>query len=198
MKSLIQTFLAGVVGALTVSVLLGAAGALELTDAGIRFPDGTVQTTAAVSDSRRAFYLTPSTFRGYPYDTPGPRDACTQGFHMASLWEIQDVSTLRYATDSEGGFDVLRKGDSGQGPPSDAYGWIRTGYASDRLTAVEGKPNCEAWMMSHGEPGFGTTAALQARWDAATGTGDPAAMIAPWDSAPGFCVGLTHVWCVED
>ena len=46
MKNLVQTFLAGVAGALTVGMLIAAAGPLALHDDGIQFPDGSVQTTA--------------------------------------------------------------------------------------------------------------------------------------------------------
>lgn len=46
MKALTQTFLAGVAGALTVGVLIAAAGPLTLRNDGIQFPDGSLQTSA--------------------------------------------------------------------------------------------------------------------------------------------------------
>ena len=49
MRSWVQTFLAGVVGALTVGVLIAATDPLALRNDGIQFPDGSVQTTAAAS-----------------------------------------------------------------------------------------------------------------------------------------------------
>ena len=52
---------------------------------GIRFPDGSLQTTAASPDSRRAFYLTSSTHQGN-----APLNACAPGFHFASMWEIHE------------------------------------------------------------------------------------------------------------
>ena len=64
----------------------------------------------------RKFYLTQNTFTGSQALT-----ACADRYHMASLWEIFEVSTLRY--DSENG---LTLDDSGSGPPV-AAGWARTG-----------------------------------------------------------------------
>jgi len=182
-KDLIQIFLAGVAGALTVSVLMGA---VTLNDDGIQFPDGTFQTTAAATDVRKAFYLTLAKFNGYPSATVGPREACAQGFHMASLWEIYDVSNLRYATDAEAGGDVLRRGDSGQGPPSATSGWIRTGNVSDD-TSIGGEGNCNAWETD----GWGTIVRLQGTWH----QNSP---IERWEALFSSCSFLQSVWCFED
>jgi len=66
--------------------------------------------------------------------------ACVLGFHMASLWEIFNVSVLEYDTSLGATMD-----DSGSGPPADVLGWIRTGFNSNggdplraRLTAACG------------------------------------------------------------
>jgi hypothetical protein len=179
-----QTFLAGVAGALTVTVLMGATAGLGLRDDGIVFPDGSVQTTAAAADPRRAFYLTNT-----PSDGSQALGACAPGFHMASLWEIHDVSTLRYATDEEGGTDVRRTGDSGFGPPAAGdFGWVRTGHI-ENTAATEGLGNCSAWSTTDGS---GTIAGLGSPW------GNPSAVLAPWDSVVLLCSLPALVWCVED
>ena len=68
----------------------------------------------------REFYLTKTSFDGAHALT-----ACASGFHMASLWEIFNVSVLEY--DTSLGFTSA---DSGFGPPTVQNGWIRTGYIS--------------------------------------------------------------------
>lgn len=65
----------------------------------------------------RRFYVTQDAFRG-----EHALNACTAGFHMASLWEIFDVTTLKY--DTQLGRTLP---DSGEGPPAGQRGWIRTG-----------------------------------------------------------------------
>src|SRR4029453_19290226 len=82
----------------------------------------------------RRFYLTlDNSFNG-----AHALQACTTGFHMASVWEISVTSSLRYDT-------TLGKtrADSGEGPPSDTYGWVRTGYDSNQQS-VAGGGNCNA------------------------------------------------------
>jgi hypothetical protein len=210
MRSFVQTFIAGVAGALTVVVLIGATGSrvnqvvpvnstgLSFSDAGITFPDGTLQTTAATvapADSRRGFYLTDST-----HDGAQALDACAPGFHMASIYEIFDPSNLRYATDAEatkdGVVDIERNEDSGVGPPSSRVGWVRTGNVSSG-TASEGSGNCKAWT-SLSEVDRGTAIALEPLWAAPTGTGTPSQIVTPWDSALNNCNSPGRVWCVED
>ncbi|MDX1501482.1 MAG: hypothetical protein R3325_03895 [Thermoanaerobaculia bacterium] len=165
---------------------------LSLGDTGIVFPDGTVQTTAAKSDSRRAFYLTSSGHSGSL-----ALGACAPGFHMASLWEIFDVSTLRYATDSEGAGDVFRADDSGQGPPTDRIGFVRTGGGSFDVFQAKGLSNCAAWTSSS-PMHVGTGVELEPRWDSPTGAGEPSVVIAPWDAGVLQCSQDWQVWCVAD
>ena len=91
------------------------------------------------TDTRRVFYLTQGIFTGGQALT-----ACTTGFHMASIWEIDDTTVLRY--DSTLG---RTNGDSGPGgPPAitagnggnfTALGWIRTGT---------GDSTCQNWTSS--------------------------------------------------
>jgi hypothetical protein len=81
------------------------------------------------ADTRRVFYLTKGAFTGDQTLT-----ACTTGFHMASIWEINQTAVLRY-DNTLGRTD----GDSVYGgPPSldpngtdaTAIGWVRTGNQS--------------------------------------------------------------------
>lgn len=164
---------------------------LALSDTGITFPDGTVQTTAASADPRRAFYMTISQHNGAQ-----ALAACAPGFHMASIWEILDPSNLRYATDAEGADDVFRYPDSGVGPPSLSAGWVRTGFASS-ASATEGLGNCSAWTSSAGSDG-GTNVRLEPDWASPTGTGDPSQIVTPWNSFIASCDDFDNVWCVQD
>jgi hypothetical protein len=68
----------------------------------------------------RTFYVTQTTHRGNQTLT-----ACSSGYHMASLWEIFDMSNLRYDTQLG-----MTAEDSGFGPPTQTLGWIRTGVGS--------------------------------------------------------------------
>lgn len=179
-------------------VPLATDGGIALSDTGIAFPDGTVQTTAAGGDPRRAFYLTNSEYYGYMADgfNGDGSGVCATGFHFASLWELLGVSNLRYATDEEGGDDVFRHPDSGRGPPSAVSGWIRTGYVAQALS-VEGANNCENWTSTNIDH-RGTIVRLGFAWGAATGDGDPSVVIAPWDSSFDSCLANRSVWCVEN
>lgn len=135
-KHFVSMTAAGALEGLLVLVLLGVANPLALHQEGILFPDGTIQTTAARSDNRRAFYLTDST-----WDGGSALSACAEGFHMASLFEILDVSNLRYAREIG---DSVETDDAGTGPPSNAFGWVRTGENSGSAGAA-GQGNCNLW-----------------------------------------------------
>jgi hypothetical protein len=188
------------IGAVTNQIAPMASGSgVAVDDTGIIFPDGSVQMTAAPRDPRRAFYLTISTYNGDQVDgTDGNGGGvCAPGFHFASLYEILDVSTLRYATDTEGGGDVYRTGDSGQGPPSLLPGWIRTGHSPTTAQLVEGQTNCLAWTDSDFDT-YGSKAYLNNNWAAATGSGNPSGIIMPWDSQTQSCLLPSEVWCVEN
>ncbi len=65
-------------------------------------------TSAFLSFGARQFYLTRNRFQGDEALT-----ACAPGYHMASLWEIHDVTYLRYNTALGS-----TQADSGLGPPS--------------------------------------------------------------------------------
>lgn len=187
------------VGAVTNKLAPAVPAGVALSDTGITFPDGTVQTTAAGPvDPRRAFYATATKYQGGDADGSDGDGAgvCAPGFHFASLWEIFDVSTLRYATDAEGGGGVWRTDDSGHGPPVGAVGWARTGFYSHTALA-EGRANCAVWSSSDSGD-YGTAYELEEEADSVTGTGNPSDMIAPWDAAFNLCSTTRHVWCVED
>ena len=132
----------------------------------------------------RQFYLTTNSFDGSHAET-----ACASGFHMASLWEIFDTSTLVYNT-------TLGKtqADSGSGPPSGVIGWIRTGSVANDADVMNhaGIANCNGYTENDGTK-VGTVANLQAFWGAPPGS----PTIAPWDSDTLTCNDLKPVWCVQ-
>jgi hypothetical protein len=135
----------------------------------------------AQSGSGSRFYLT-----GTEYPANEALTACASGYHMASLWEILDVSNLVYGHPA-----AHVRADSGQGPPSDAYGWVRTGYiASTSDTAGTG--NCSNWT-STSNADRGTSIGLSRYW--VTAPGD----IGPWDATFAACDSVEQrVWCVGD
>lgn len=174
-----------------------AAGQLELRNDGVRFPDGSVQTTAAPRDPRRAFYLTPTTRLGN-----AAAGACAAGFHFASMWEVLGVPGLRY--DSARGFV---QADSGQGPPSGVFGWMRTGgpAAGDQAQFAAkgdgGTTNCDAWT-SGAATRNGTIAFLAFCWQEEADCFAPTAwenvLGSGWFAAEQGCATPAQVWCVED
>ena len=112
--------------------------------------------------------------------------ACETGYHMASLWEIIDPSSLQY-----NGTLGSMPGDAGSGPPSSYYGWVRTGYASASST-TPGQGNCLAWNTNESIYS-GTRVRLPVNWVVA---GEQSA---PWDADAQACNDTsTYVWCVED
>jgi hypothetical protein len=137
------------------------------------------------SDGRRRFYLTTTTHQG-----GAAPSACASGFHMASLWEIHDVSGLRYDT-SRG----ATKADSGAGPPNDSGiqsfdpgGWIRTGAVSSS-TSTPGLGNCSAYSSNSGT---GTFAYLVDNWTLA------GEVQSPWGAGVRPCNEPQQVWCIQD
>jgi hypothetical protein len=123
----------------------------------------------------RRFYLTPGQVTGAQ-----ARAACGAGFHMASFWELQDLSTLEYAPSPVGYSGV----DTGSGPPNNP-GWVRTGAASAN------PPNsCNAWTSTSGA---GKSAAL-----VEPSSVDPANNNSPWVVFTSNCSSPSPVWCVED
>ena len=134
-------------------------------------------TSAFLSFGARQFYLTRSLFQGDEALT-----ACAPGYHMASLWEIHDVTYLRYNTALGS-----TQADSGLGPPS-AGGWVRTGFV-DGGAATR---NCRAWTSSSDDHDGSIGQIGNAEWNV------PAVVITPWVSGLLDCSEEAPVWCVQD
>ena len=140
--------------------------------------------------AQRTFYLTRTQHNGSQ-----ALNACAQGYHMASLWEIFDTSNLRYNIAL--GFT---QSDSGFGPPSgfalenpiNAAGWIRTGGPLFN-GGVPGPANCSVWTEDSGGD-LGTVVFLENNW----GQQSPTTVISPWVAATRGCSSAVRVWCVQD
>ena len=128
-----------------------------------------------------SYYLTPNV-----HDGAHALTACTNGYHMASIWEILDPSNLVY--DTSLGFV---QADSGQGPPTYqwAHGWIRTGYYTDYVTATAGLANCNSWT-SDSPNHYGTFVDIHSDWSVARDVG-------VWNAFSGQCSVTRPVWCVR-
>ena len=111
--------------------------------------------------------------------------ACATNYHMASLWEIMDTSHLIY---DELIGEVTY--DSGEGPPSEIVGWVRTGTAGEEDTFVAGKDNCQLWASDHWEH-YGSLASLNSYWNVDTA-------IPGWSTSVSRCDLSYRVWCVQD
>ena len=117
------------------------------------------------------------------YDGIEATGACASGYHMASLWEIVDVSNLVYDT-SRG----LTWDDTGEGPPVAYSGWIRTGHGSS-VSGAPGEVNCQTWT-SDSQDDYGTDAWLPSDWTTGTDIG-------PWKVGKIQCSFSARVWCVQ-
>jgi hypothetical protein len=114
---------------------------------------------------------------------------------MASMWEILDVTNLRYVTTL--GFT---RDDSGFGPPAlnqvdlvvTGIGWVRTGSVS--FSGGSGQivtPNCFAYTDDT-DSTSGVTIGLTPFW------GDEPSAIGPWVVIVRTCDKTHNVWCVQD
>jgi hypothetical protein len=137
---------------------------------------------SAQSGSGSSFYVTSAN-----HPTDQALTACASGYHMASLWEILDVSNMVYAYNHP---DAHVQNDSGQGPPSGWYGWVRTGWNAS-TSATAGTGNCEAWTSRSSDD---STVAIQLATAWETAPGD----IGPWDATSLTCDHVGPVWCIED
>jgi hypothetical protein len=162
------------------------------------FPAKTVLAQQPTTFTGRGFYLT--TDRTYSGATAG--QACAAGHHMASLWEIHDVSALSY----EANLGFTYPGNDFQigGPPSisnnvDGYGWIRGGGSSNPTT------NCNGWTSnSNAVKGMVLGLANPLVWNT-TSPSLPGNYIAPWAAYPAYssnaglgCASTMRVWCVRN
>ncbi len=141
-----------------------------------------LRAVAVARPSLRGYYQTSATFAGNAALT-----ACAAGYHMATLAEIFDTTSLRYAEEVPG---AVQGADSGDGPPYSITGWIRTGVGSANNNQV-GAGNCSLWTSSN-NANFGTTVGLNPDWEGAVSN------ISPWDGIATTCNLLRRVWCVED
>jgi hypothetical protein len=144
--------------------------------------------------ARQRFYLTTESVQGNK-----AIDACARGYHMASRFELAELSTLHY--DPHLG---VTADDSGSGPPShaagygsqDPTGWVRTGGASRFADTTDRKgsafTNCAAWS-TNSSGAFGTIAFLNDRFTAEDGSPVPL-----WNGGSERCDVSHHVWCIED
>jgi hypothetical protein len=136
----------------------------------------------------RQYYLTKSLFTGNQV-----ANACTPGYHFASIWEIADPSGLKYNT-SLG----LTSPDSGSGPPVainlfgiyHVVGWVHTGY-NVSSSEPPGHANCNGWLSNY-QFYWGTVAGLPSDWTG--GEQD----IGVWNVGVVTCDFHLSVWCVQD
>jgi hypothetical protein len=141
-------------------------------------------TDAPAKDKKLKFLLTQSSVPGDQALT-----ACPIGFHMASLWEIFNLSNFQYDPGQGHTAD-----DSGSGPPAGSPndGWIRVGGNAEGGGVGAGVNNCNAWT-SKDNGDSGTTVLLQTPW-----FGIPSSPISPWVALNSSCDAARRVWCVED
>jgi len=124
----------------------------------------------------RRFYMTKGTFTGGQALT-----ACAAGYHMASRWELLDVSGLEYDT-----LLGRTEDDSGRGPTWRGA-WARTGVVSETLDGFA-FPNCAVWTSSS-QSHLGMTVYLN------VGTVNSHPELGVEVSS---CNQESHVWCMED
>ncbi|HTO53307.1 MAG TPA: hypothetical protein VMR50_07970 [Myxococcota bacterium] len=147
--------------------------------------------SGVVGHRNRRFYVTRSPVAGADATTH-----CDAGFHMASLWEIQEPSLFTY--DRERG--ILGSGssewDNGQGPPV-GVGWIRTGYPPSTTSGnIAGLQNCSSWTSSSSTVS-GSVAELNPIW-LNPGSPTQTGYAWPWTFGTTACSNPEQVWCVED
>lgn len=135
-----------------------------------------------LANEKRHFYVTTGNY--FPTAAPA---TCAAGYHMASLWEIFDTSTLTYARDVPG---AKTNADQGSGPVSGHWGWVRTG-GSASVVNIAGRANCNLWT-SRSAAEYGTIVQLSDFWTAS------AVAISPWQAKLWTCYDYAAVWCVSD
>ena len=170
---------------LTVGILLAAfTGYLVMSQRPVTASDQ--QNSLASSIGMRQFYLTKNIYKGAEATGTDGNGAgvCAVGYHFASMWELLDPSSLIYNT-----FLGRTYADSGQGPPSGQWGWVRTGYDSSSTDTV-GTGNCDSWTST-----AGIRAAPQAKLDYSW---DTPGTFPGWDIENTYCDLNKFVWCVED
>ena len=160
--------------------------ALILTIVGASYTIANVVVIPLEGDTAKArmYYLTDNTKTANAAKT-----ACDTGYHMASMFELLDVSNLRY--DHLRGY-VPSNSDQGEGPPAGAEGWIRTGVSAS-ISSVPGQGNCAAWTGTDGGY-YGTYAYLESSWNSTPTTTETN----PWGAKTITCDAIRRVWCIQN
>lgn len=112
--------------------------------------------------------------------------ACSAGYFAASFHQIHDVSALIY---DFGHPNAYTKADSGKGPPSGWWGWVRTGYDSSTSDQA-GSANCANWTSASASH-FGTAVQLSVNW------GAPAKSSGGFNAQTFTCNAIGPVWCAR-
>lgn len=165
-------------GLLSLLVLLGTLTLGQSAQA----KEGVLQSITFPKSPGRHFYISNSNVKGNQAVA-----ACAEGYHMASLWEIQQVSGLTYAKDHP---DAKVRTDNGSGPTAGWWGWVRTGNDAS-VDNIAGKANCSNWTSTTSGQ-YGTLVRLS---DNRT---QPAKVISPWEAQTWACSGVAPVWCAGD
>ena len=172
---------------LLAALLVGVVGSVAWAREGASPGEGGRYAPLAQGVSGRQYYLTSAS----TYDGDDALTACAAGYHMASLWELLDVSNLTY--NSTLGYNHT-PGDEGDGPPTGtlfAEGWVRTGNAASIGPATPGQHNCASYTFQ--TAGMqGTVVSLPNNWSA------PGTLIGSWSASTAGCETDQRVWCVED
>jgi len=149
----------------------------------------TQQATVNAGDpaSAKMYYLTENSFYGGYAIT-----ACDSGFHMASISEIQDPSSLQYATRSTPAYDAPAY-DQGFGPPLNHMGWVRPGA----YMQTDFGDSCDV-SQSSSDQQSSTTMSLYSFWFDAKPFLPASAPMSRWHMAQHTCSQPEPVWCVED
>jgi hypothetical protein len=163
---------------------------VEGTDLYTRAEVDSLVAAAVAEASPREYYLSSTSVAG-----DGAESACGGGFHMAALYEIANPSNLKYASTHP---DAVTWGDSGTGPPTGVWGWIRTGYIdASSGENLPGTANCLGWT-SNSEAEFGTGVILPIEWSDPIQSSRVLVWGTPWAAVPHGCDAPRGVWCVED
>jgi hypothetical protein len=168
---------------LLAALLVGVVGSVAWAREGASPAQGGRYAPLAQGVSGRQYYLTSSD----GYNGATALTACAAGYHMASLWELLDVSNVTYNTSL--GYQIVA-GDQGDGPPTDVQGWVRTGGVFSIGPIGPGRDNCAAYTTI--TDASGTVVSLPNNWSS------PGTLIGSWSASAEDCPNSNRVWCVED
>ncbi len=142
---------------------------------------------AGVQVKPKEYYLTKNTFTGSEAIM-----GCDSGFHMASISEIQDASTLQYANRSTAAYESLLGGQR-LGPPSNGMGWVRSGvyppagFVYDCEDFLDIRDNRSGTTLAHYDFPFNSDALQPVSYPTKG-----------WYTTQYACSQPEPVWCVED